>query len=154
MYIFWGYAKKLYVKSRPRIWGSLMIRFPQKLIWCSDRSVITITVSGQSLIQSFPNPVAKLNIFSLWALIGNLRFYQVLLEYRKSSIKPPPPHTFQRRKVNKPLLSIKPPPPPPPPSTLSSILIFTNWTDQLQFIQVGNSYFFWSSAAWPPTSYA
>ena len=60
-----------------------MIRFPQKLIWCSDRSVITIAVSGQSLVQSFPNLVAKLNIFSLRALIGNLRFYRVLLEYRE-----------------------------------------------------------------------
>ena len=66
-----------------------MIRFPQNLIWCSDRSVITTAVSGQSLLQSFPKPVAKLNIFSLWALIGNLRFYQVLLEYRESSVKPP-----------------------------------------------------------------
>ena len=68
-----------------------MIRFPQKLIWCSDRSVITIAVSGQSLVQRFPKPVAKSNIFSLWGLIGSLRFFQVLLEYRKSPIKRPPP---------------------------------------------------------------
>ena len=70
--------------------------------------------------------------------------------YRKSSIKPPPP-PFQRRKVDKPPppLSIKPPLP------LPFILILhkqLTWTDQLWFIQAGNSHCFWSSAAWPPSS--
>ena len=77
--------------------------------------------------------------------------------YRKSSKKPP--------------LSNKPPPfseeesrqePPPPHSIkphlpLSTILILhkqLTWTDQWWFIQAGNSYWFWSSAAWPPTSCA
>ena len=58
-------------------------------------------------------------------------------------LSPPPP--FQRRKVNK------------PPLPLSSILILhkqLTWTDQLWFIQAGNSYCFWSSAAWPSTSCA
>ena len=44
-----------------------------------------------------------------------------------------------------------------PPLPLSSILIRhkqLTWTDQLRFIQAGNSYCFWSSAAWPPTSCA
>ena len=115
--------------------------------------------------------------------------------YRKSSIKPPsqisppslispPPPHFQRRKVNKPPLSIKssikapsqispplisPPffrggklisPPPlsikPPPQSLF-------FTKQLTTINVGWSVMvysgckfilFWSSAAWPPTSCA
>ena len=67
-----------------------------------------------------------------------------------SNNKCPP---LQRRKVNKPpsLLS------PPPPLPLPSILILHKqlmWTDQLFFIQVGNSYCLWSSAPWPSTSCA
>ena len=63
--------------------------------------------------------------------------------YRKSSKKPP--------------LSNRPPPSIKPHLPLPTILILhkqLTWTDQLWFIQAGNSYWFWSSAAWPPTSCA
>ena len=75
---------------------------------------------------------------------------------------PPPPHSnkpplFRVGKlISRPsLLS----PPPPSPSPFPQSLFFTKklqltWTDQLWFIQAGNSYCFWSSAAWPPTSCA
>ena len=75
--------------------------------------------------------------------------------YRKSSKKPPlsnKPPPFQRRKVDKP-----PPPSIKPPLPLPTILILhkqLTWTVQLWFIQAGNSYWFWSSATWPPTSCA
>ena len=61
--------------------------------------------------------------------------------YRKSSIKPP---LFRGRKLIR----------PSPPFPLPSILVLRKqqtkltWTDHLWFIQAGNSYCFWSSAAW------
>ena len=61
-------------------------------------------------------------------------------------------HSFPG-KVNKPPLSIKPPPPLPLPSILILQEQLT-WTDLLWFIQAGNSCWFWSSAARPPTSCA
>ena len=69
-----------------------------------------------------------------------------------SLISPPPFSEEESRQA----------PPPPHPSIkphlpLPTILILHKQltrTDQLWFIQAGSSYWFWSSAAWPPTSCA
>ena len=60
--------------------------------------------------------------------------------------------TFQRRKVNKPPVSIKSPPLPLP--SIRSLQKQLTCTEQLWFIQAGNSYCFWSSTALAPTSCA
>ena len=77
--------------------------------------------------------------------------------YRKYSKKPPlsnkPPPPFSEEESRQAL----PPPSIKPHLPLPTILILhkqLTWTDQLWFIQAGNSYWFWSSAAWPPTSCA
>ena len=83
----------------------------------------------------------------LWLVNDCLEYHQPII----TTVNPPlslPPLFRGGKLISPPLLSIKPHP-LPLPSILHKQL---TWTDQLWLIQAGNSYCFWSSAAWPPTS--